>query len=118
MFHGRHFVRHLEIYNPICVKLLQVMSGVIPRNLKKNDVSISNHFPEVHKTRHTHTHTCKNTDTHTLYDSIRRSAMRCISPKNHKKILASINLARYCIGRFYKIRLYNMLVLLTLPVVT
>ena len=35
VFHGRHFVRHLEICNPICVKLLKIMSGVIPRNIKK-----------------------------------------------------------------------------------
>ena len=67
---GRHFVRHLGIYNPICVKLLQVMSGVIPRNLKRNDVSISNRFPEIHKRgihtqRHTHTHTHTDTHTHT-----------------------------------------------------
>ena len=33
VFHGRHFVHHLGICNPICVKLLQVMSGVIPSNL-------------------------------------------------------------------------------------
>ena len=32
VFHGRHFVRHLGICNPICVKLLELMSGVIPRN--------------------------------------------------------------------------------------
>ena len=63
-FHGRHFVRHLGICNPICVKLLQVMSGVIPRNLKKNDVSISNRFTGVHK-RGIHTHTHRQTDTHT-----------------------------------------------------
>ena len=49
VFHCRHFVRHLEICNPICVKLLQIMSGVIPPNLNKIDVSISNRFPEVHK---------------------------------------------------------------------
>ena len=35
VFHGRHFVRHLEICNPICVKLLQVMSGVISSNIKE-----------------------------------------------------------------------------------
>ena len=35
VFHGRHFVRHLGICNPICVTLLQVMSGVIPSNLKE-----------------------------------------------------------------------------------
>ena len=35
VFLGRHFVRHLGICNPICVKLLQVMSGVIPSNLKE-----------------------------------------------------------------------------------
>ena len=35
VFHGRNFVRHLQICNPICVKLLQIMSGVILRNLKE-----------------------------------------------------------------------------------
>ena len=53
VFHGCHFVRHLEICNRICVKLLQLMWAVIRRNsvrkMKKNDVSISNRFPEVHK---------------------------------------------------------------------
>ena len=39
VFHGRHFVRHLGICDPICVKFLRVMSGVIPSNFKKNDVS-------------------------------------------------------------------------------
>ena len=34
-FHGRDVVRHLGIGNPICVKLLQAMSGVIPSNLKE-----------------------------------------------------------------------------------
>ena len=29
------FVRYLEICNQICVKLLQLMSGVIPRHLKE-----------------------------------------------------------------------------------
>ena len=85
VFHGRHFVRHLGICNLICVKLLQVMSGVIPSNLKKNDVSISNRFPEVHKRG---THTCAraraHTDTHTRDDSLRRNRMHCISPKNHR----------------------------------
>ena len=57
VFHGRHFVRQLEFCNPICVKLLQIMSGVIPRNLK-NVVSISNRLPGVHKRGiQTHTHT-------------------------------------------------------------
>ena len=79
-FHGRYFVRHRGICNPICVKLLQVMYGVIPSNLK-NYVSISNRFPEVHK-RGTLTHRHTHTDTHTHDDGIRRHAMRCISPKN------------------------------------
>ena len=56
VFHGRHFVHHLGMCDPICVKLLQIMSGVIPRNLKQNDVSILNHFPGVHK-RGIHTQT-------------------------------------------------------------
>ena len=87
VFHGRHFVHNLGICTPICVKLLQFMFGVIPRNLKKNDFSISNRFPGVHKRvihthTHTHTHTQTDTHTHTHDDSIRRNAMRCISPKN------------------------------------
>ena len=57
MFHGRHFVRHLGICNPICVKLLQMMSGVNARNLKK-DISVSNRVPDVLK-RGIYTHTQK-----------------------------------------------------------
>ena len=63
VFHGLHFVSHLEICNPICVKLLQIMSGVIPRNLKKTTF-LSIPFPGVYK-RGTHTHTHTNTHTHT-----------------------------------------------------
>ena len=38
--HDRHFVRHLGICNPICIKLPQLMSGVITHNsVKKNEVS-------------------------------------------------------------------------------
>ena len=59
------------------------MSGVIPRNLK-NDVSISNRFPEVYK-RGTHTQ-------HTHDNSIRRNAMRCISPN---KTLPEIHIDTY-----------------------
>ena len=86
VFHGRYFLRHLEICNPICVKLLQIMSRFIPRNLKKNDVLSQSVFPEVHK-RGTHTHTYTHTHTDTTHtdthdDSIRRNAMRCISPTN------------------------------------
>ena len=72
------------------------MSGVILSNLKKNGVSISNRFPEVHKCgTHTRTHALTHarrthararTHTHTLDDSIQRNAMRCISPKNRKRI--------------------------------
>ena len=58
VFHGRHFVRNIEICNPICVKLLQVT--------------------HTQTDRHTHIHTY----THTHDDSIRRNAIRCISPKN------------------------------------
>ena len=82
MVHGRHFVRHLGICNPICVKLLQIMSGVVPRNLKIIDVSISNRFPGVHK-RGIYT------DTHTHDDSIRRNAIRCISPKTFYHVTIS-----------------------------
>ena len=66
------FVRQLGMCNPICVKLLQIMSGAIPRNLKKNDVSILNRFPDVQKRgiltqteTHTQTHTHIQTHRHT-----------------------------------------------------
>ena len=40
--HGRHFVRHLGIYNPICIKLLQLMSGAITHNsVKKRSLYIN-----------------------------------------------------------------------------
>ena len=77
VFHGRHFVRHLGVCTPICVKLLQVMSCVIPRNLKQNGVSISNRFPEVHK-RRIHTHTDRHTHTHT-HLTIAEGEMQCVA---------------------------------------
>ena len=43
IFHGRHFVFHLGICNLICVKLIQLMCGVITHNSveKKDEVSIN-----------------------------------------------------------------------------
>ena len=80
VFHRRHYVRHLGICNPICVKLLQIMSSVIPRHLKQKRRPYHKSFSWRPQTRHiqrqTHTHTNK----HTHDDSIRRNAMRCISP--------------------------------------
>ena len=38
--HGHHFVLHIGICNPICSKLLQLISGVITHNSVKNEVSI------------------------------------------------------------------------------
>ena len=80
VFHGRHFVRHFEICNPIYVRCYSAQ-------FKKNDLSISNRFPGVHKCGihtdiQTHTDIHTDTQTHTHDDSIRRNAMRCISPKN------------------------------------
>ena len=72
VFHGRHFVRHIGICNPICVKFLQY--GVTLRNLKKNDVSISNRFLVSTNAEYT--------QTDTQDDSNTRNAMHCISPKN------------------------------------
>ena len=56
VFHGRHFVLHLGICNPICVKLLQIMSDAIPRNLKKRRLYLKP-FSCCSQTRHTHTQT-------------------------------------------------------------
>ena len=84
VFHGRHLVSHLGICNPTCVKFLQIMCGVIPRNLEKKRCLYLNRFPEIHK--------CGiHTDTQTRDDSIRRNAMRYISPKN-TVILLTVNL--------------------------
>ena len=79
VFHGRHFVCHLVMCNPIYVKLLQVMFGVIPRNFEKNDVSILNRVSGVH-TRHTHRHTHTQTHTHThTHPTIAKGEMQCVA---------------------------------------
>ena len=77
------------------------MSGVISSNLKTDDVSISNRFPEVHK-RAAHVHTQTHTHTHTHDDSIRRNAMRCISPEKKQNdvfiyVVCSCNCVSTCI---------------------
>ena len=64
MFHGRHFVRHLETCNPICVKLLQVMSGIILGNIKTTSLS-ETVFPRSTNAAHTHTNTHTHTHKHT-----------------------------------------------------
>ena len=66
----------LNLLSDLC-QTLKIMSGVIPRNLK-NDVSILDRFPGVHK-RGTHT---RNTND----DSNRWNAMLCISPKTRRHI--------------------------------
>ena len=49
------------------------MSGVIQRNLKKNDASISNRFPEVRKRdTHTRTHAHNHTNTHAHTNTVKR----------------------------------------------
>ena len=88
----RHFVRHLGICNPICVKLLQVMSGVIPCNLKKT-TSVSQTVFWRPQTRLTRTHTDRQIHSHD--DSIRRNAMRCISPKN--EVLVTVISLWFCV---------------------
>ena len=40
VFHGRHFVRLLEICNRICIKLLELMSGIITHNSVKKTKSL------------------------------------------------------------------------------
>ena len=65
---------------------------VLLRIIKKNDVSISNRFPEVHKRGiHTQTDRQTHTHTHTYYDSIRRNAMRCISPNDCRLSVAEVH---------------------------
>ena len=85
VFHDRHFVRHFGICNPSCVKRLQVMSGVIPRNLKKTYLYHTVFLTSINAA-YTHRDTHTDTHTHTHDDYIRRNAMRCISPKNDEDI--------------------------------
>ena len=80
VFHGRHFVRHFGICNQICVKLVQIMSGVILCNLnEKRHIYLTVFLSSTNAA-------CTQTDTeihkYTHDDSIRRNAMRCISPRN------------------------------------
>ena len=56
VFHGRHYVRHLGIYNPICVKPLKIMSGVIPRSLKEKRRLYVKPISRRPQTRNTHAH--------------------------------------------------------------
>ena len=71
VFHGRQFVRHLGICNLICVKLLQIMFGVIPHNLKTKTTSLSQTvFLASTNTAYTQTHD----------DSISQNVIRCILP--------------------------------------
>ena len=81
VFHGRHFVRHLGICNSICVKLLQIMSSVMPRILKKRRLYLKpfSWGPKcgIHTDRQTHKHTHD--------DSIKQNAMHCISPKKEAR---------------------------------
>ena len=81
MFHGRHFVRHLGIYKPICVKLLHIISDVIPRNLKKKRLLYLKLFPGVHK-RGIHTDTHRHTQTHIhkhTHTTIAIGEMQCVA---------------------------------------
>ena len=59
-------------------KLLQILSGVIPRNFKQNDVSISNRFSEVHNGIRTQRHTDTHSHTHT-HTTIAVGEMQCVA---------------------------------------
>ena len=80
VFHCRHFVRHLGVCNPIFLKLLQLMSGVIPRNLQKTTSLSQTAFLRSTNAAHTQTHADTHTHTDKHDDSIRRNIRRCISP--------------------------------------
>ena len=75
VFHGRHFVHHLEICNPICVKLLTGYVRCHSEQFKIKTASLSQTvFLRSKNAAYTHTHD----------DSIRRNVMHCISPKNEE----------------------------------
>ena len=77
-------------------------------HLKKNG-SIPNRFPEVHK-HGTHTQTDRHTHTNTHDDSIRRNAMRCISPKNANFWSVSTSKQTHNVKHFspFSMRLFNI----------
>ena len=79
VFHVPILSAILEFVILICVKLLQVMSGIIPHNLKKTSLSQTVFLAS---TNAAHTHRQRDIHTNTHDDSIRRNAMRCISSKN------------------------------------
>ena len=82
VFHGRHLVRHLGIWN-LSSDLCQTLTDYVRcyfAQFKKNDISISNRFLRSTNAAYIHKHT--HTHTHTHDDSIRRNAMRRFSPKN------------------------------------
>ena len=82
VFHGCHFVRHIGICNPNCVKLLQDMSGSIPSNLKETTSHLKP-FPWRSQTRLTHAHTHTHTQTHTqTHTTIAIGEMQCLASKN------------------------------------
>ena len=76
--HGRYFVRHLGICNLICVKFLQVMSGVMPSNLKQKRCLYLKPFSWGPQTRHTQTDTHAHTHTHT-HMMIASGEMQCVA---------------------------------------
>ena len=62
VIHGRHFVGHLGICNPICVELLQIMSGVIEKKKRRVFLKPFSWRPQM---RHTGTRTDRQTHTPT-----------------------------------------------------
>ena len=89
------FFCHLGICIPICVKLLQAMSGVISRNLKKTTslpqtlflVSTNAAYIQTHKHTHTHTHTQRHT-----HMSIAIGEMQCVAFRLKIRYLALCNM--------------------------
>ena len=87
VFHGRHFVCHLGICNPICLEHLQIMSGVIPRNLLKKRLLYLQPFSWRPQTRiHTDAHTQTHTQTHM---TIAISEMQCVAFRLKMKLSVS-----------------------------
>ena len=83
VFHGRHFVRHLEICNPICVKLFFAYYVRCYSAQSKDTTSLS----QTVFLRSTNV-ACTQIHRHTHDDSIRRNAMRCIRLKMIRSVTA------------------------------
>ena len=80
VFHARNFVRHLGICKSDLCQTLTAYVRYYSTQFKRK-IRFSSQTVFLRSTNSAYTQTHRQTDTHIHDDSIRRNAMRCISPK-------------------------------------